>query len=205
MTPARFWDRAAPKYAARPIGNISAYEAGLARVRSHLKPTDQLLELGCGTGGTARLLASHVAEVTATDISPEMIRIAKARAEAEGTTGITHLAASLTGGLPDGPFDVVAGFNLIHLLPDPERDIARIRDHVKSGGLFISKTPCLTGLYGLLRPVIGAMRLAGQAPRVHFLSTARLDRAVTRAGFEIVETGNYPKSPPGHLIVARAV
>ena len=149
MTPARFWDRAAPKYSQRPIGNMAAYEAGLARVRSHLTGSDRLPELGCGTAGTARRLAP--------------------------------------------------------LLPDPERDIARIRDLVKPGGLFISKTPCLTGLFGLLRPVIGAMRLAGRAPKVHFLSPARLDRAVTAAGFEIVETGNYPKSPPGHLIVARRV
>ena len=205
MTPARFWDRAAPKYSERPIGNMAAYEAGLARVRSHLTGSDRLLELGCGTGGTARRLAPHVSEVTATDISPAMIEIARTRAAEESVTNITHLTATLEGGLPAGPFDVVAGFNLIHLLPDPERDIARIRDLVKPGGLFISKTPCLTGLFGFLRPVIGAMRLAGRAPKVHFLSPARLDRAVTAAGFEIIETGTYPKSPPGHLIVARRV
>lgn len=205
MTPARFWDRVAPKYAERKIGNMAAYEAGLARVRCHLDRSDQLLELGCGTGGTARLLAPHVAEVTATDISPAMIEIAETRARAEGVRNITHLVASPEGGLPPGPFDVVMAFNLVHLLPEPERDLARIRDLVAPGGLFISKTPCMTGLYGLLRPVIGAMRLVGRAPKIHFLRPDRLDRAVTAAGFEIVETGDYPKSPPGHLIIARRV
>ena len=204
MNAATFWDRAAPRYAARPIGNMEAYAHTLARTQSYLSATDHMLELGCGTGGTALEHAPHVVQITATDISPAMIAIAKAKPQPQPQSNITFLAAALGDGrMPAGPFDVVTGFNILHLLPDPAagiRDIARL---VKPGGLFISKTPCLAGRYSLLKPVIGAMRLVGKAPRVHFLSTAGLERAITQAGFEIIETGDFPKSPPSHFIVAR--
>ncbi len=54
---------------------MGAYHAKLARVRRHLRPSDRILEIGCGTGGTARALARDVAHVCATELSGEMIRI----------------------------------------------------------------------------------------------------------------------------------
>jgi 2-polyprenyl-3-methyl-5-hydroxy-6-metoxy-1,4-benzoquinol methylase len=202
MNTADFWDKTAPRYAARPIRNSEAYAHTLARTQSYLNAADHMLELGCGTGGTALEHAGHVARITATDISPAMIGIARAKPQPQGN--ITFLAATLDDGrLPDGPFDVVTGFNLLHLLPDPAAGIRSIAGLIRPGGLFISKTPCLAGRYSLLKPVIGAMRLVGKAPKVHFLSTARLEQAITQAGFEIIETGDFPKSPPSHFIVAR--
>jgi len=202
MNTAAFWDKAAPGYAARPIRDTQAYAHTLARTQSYLSKTDQMLELGCGTGGTALEHAPHVAQITATDISPAMIAIAEAKPQPEGN--ITFVTATLEdGAMPKGPFDVVTGFNILHLLPDPAQSLRAIAGLVKPGGLFISKTPCLAGRYSLLKPVIGAMRLVGKAPKVHFLSPARLETAIRAAGFEIIETGDFPKSPPSHFIVAR--
>lgn len=73
---ARFWDRAARKYAARPIAAPAEYERTLDRTRALLKSSDHVLELGCGTGTTALRLADGVERYLATDISPEMIAIA---------------------------------------------------------------------------------------------------------------------------------
>ena len=64
-----FWDRIAPKYAKSPVRDQQAYEATLARTRSYLGAEDKVLELGCGTGSTALILADAVAEYTATDLS----------------------------------------------------------------------------------------------------------------------------------------
>ena len=69
MTAQAFWDRHAPKYAKKPIADVTAYEEKLRCVTSLLKPTDRVLEIGCGTGGTARKIAPVVAHVTATDLS----------------------------------------------------------------------------------------------------------------------------------------
>ena len=92
--PARFWDRAARKYAAAPIKDMAAYEYTLDRTRAYLKPTDRVLELGRGTGSTALLLAGSVAQYHGTDISPEMIRIARDKADSDAVETITFTAAT---------------------------------------------------------------------------------------------------------------
>ncbi|WP_342070622.1 hypothetical protein [Yoonia algicola] len=52
-----FWNRVARRYAATPMRNQAAYEATLERISAHLKPTDPVLELGCGTQSTALRLS----------------------------------------------------------------------------------------------------------------------------------------------------
>ena len=49
-----FWDGVADKYAKTPIPDEADYAYTLERVRAHLKPGDRVLEIGCGTGSTAR-------------------------------------------------------------------------------------------------------------------------------------------------------
>ena len=55
--PIRFWDRIAKRYAARIIKDPAAYEAMLADAAGRLRPTDRVLEIGCGTGSIAIRLA----------------------------------------------------------------------------------------------------------------------------------------------------
>ena len=74
---ARFWDKVARKYAANAIADIAGYEATLQRVRALLAPDQSVLEIGCGTGTTALRLASATRQMLATDVSTEMIAIAR--------------------------------------------------------------------------------------------------------------------------------
>ena len=46
----------------------------------------EVLEFGCGTGGTAIIHAPYVKHIRAIDISGNMIAIAKGKAEADSTT-----------------------------------------------------------------------------------------------------------------------
>ena len=88
MTPSQFWDRRADAYSKKPVPDLEAYEQTLERVRAHLTPNDRVLELGCGTGMTARKLAACAREIVATDYSAEMIAIATAKA---GLEGLSHV------------------------------------------------------------------------------------------------------------------
>jgi len=206
---ASFWDNMAVRYSKSPIRDMEAYNASLDRTRSYLKPTDTALELGCGTGGTARILAPHLAHITATDISSEMIRIARERAAEEGTQNAKFEVADLETSLPKGgPYDVVMAHNLIHLLPDPTAAMQEVANLVKPGGLFISKTPCLAKAelgwkWRLMVMAIPLMQLLGKAPHVTSFSITELEQMILDAGFTIVETGSYPVTPPGRYIVAR--
>jgi hypothetical protein len=49
------------------------------------------------------------------------------------------------GSLPEGPFDVILGFNLLHLLQDRRLAFEYIAHELQPGGPFISKTTCLLG------------------------------------------------------------
>ena len=73
---AKFWDKIAAKYAKSPIKNMEAYNQTMDRTKSHLAKDDSVLEVGCGTGSTALLLADSVQHITASDISANMIDIA---------------------------------------------------------------------------------------------------------------------------------
>lgn len=202
---ARFWDRVARKYAARPVGDPEAYHATLERTKAHLKADQRVLEVGCGTGTTALILAPATGHLTATDVSGEMIAIAREKLSAGDPGNVAFEQAELTpSGLPAGPFDAVLAFNLLHLVEDLPAALLALRGRLVPGGLLISKTVCLGGWRALLLwPLIAAMRLFGKAPHVAFLKPAEMDRMVAGAGFEIIETGFYPVRSASRFIVAR--
>lgn len=208
-TDAPFWDKIAAKYAEDPIRDEAAYRQALARTCSYLKPDDRVLELGCGTGSTAIELASQVAEITVSDLSQGMLAIARDRAAAAGVGNI-HFHQGSVAQAPEGTFDVVLAHNLLHLLPDLQAALALVSARLPKGALFISKTPCLgetrgSAKYWLFKAMIPVMRFLGKAPTspVHFFDITSLEAAIKAAGFELVETGNYPVSTPGRYIVAR--
>jgi cyclopropane fatty-acyl-phospholipid synthase-like methyltransferase len=208
---AAFWNNAAPKYAKSAIADPAAYEYTLERTRSYLKPDDHVLELGCGTGSTPLLLAPHVKQITAMDLSSGMLAIAQEKTD---KAGIKNLQFVESGSVPStGHYDVVMGYSLFHLVPDMEARFKQINALLPEGGYFISKTACLAdagdsigGRFKslMIRVMIPLMQLVGKAPYVRRFTARELEAAVTKAGFEIVESGNHPKGPPpAHYIVAR--
>ena len=203
MTPTVFWDGIAQKYAKQPIGNMEAYEATLARVRHWLGAEMSVLEIGCGTGTTALKLADGVARYLGTDLSGEMVRIGNDKAADIASVSFETAAAESAGA--GQSFDAVLAFNLLHLVDDPAAVMAHVRGLLPKGGLFISKTPCLGGK-PWFRPLIWVLQKIGKAPApVHSLRPAQIEAALIAAGFEVVETGGYPKKLPNWLVVARAV
>ena len=201
-----FWDRNAEKYSKSPIKNMPAYEQTMERVRAHLKPTDNVLEVGCGTASTALLLSPDVAHITASDVSPKMIEIGRGKAKKSGTKNIDFVVGTpFSDALTPGAYDAVMGFSFLHLVEDLPATLTRIHELLKPNGMLISKTVCLaeqTRLWGI---PIALMRLLGYAPYVNLLTARDLERAIRDAGFEITETGFYPRKPPARFVVARKI
>lgn len=199
----QFWDKIASKYARKPIADPDAYEEKLRRVRYLLRPTDSVLELGCGTGSTAISLAPSVARITATDASFGMIRIAKSKLSADAAKSITFLVADAHHRVASEPFDALLAFNLFHLVEDLPRVLERAHSELKPGGLLITKTECLKQRNLFLRAIVPVMTWLGLAPRVAPLSVASLSELIECAGFEIEQTAFLNGQRANPFIVAR--
>ncbi|MFN4157851.1 MAG: class I SAM-dependent methyltransferase [Gemmobacter sp.] len=196
----RFWNRIADRYAARPLKNVAAYEAMLADVAGRLKDTDRVLEIGCGTGGTAIRLAPGVAQWTATDFSTEMVRIAQAK---PAGTNVTFRVAAAEDAFDGGPFDAVCAFNVLHLVRDLPDTLARIHTHLAPDGLLICKTWCFADVTLKLRLLFPVLRLFGVFPVATVFSASDFRAAIQDASFDIADErvfGDYPQNP---YIVAR--
>lgn len=202
----KFWDSIAEKYAKSSIGDMPAYEYTLDRTRAQLKPGDRVLELGCGTGSTALLLAQNAAQIVATDISPAMLAVGQRNADAQGITNV-QFAQAIPATAPDGPFDAVLAFNLLHLVEDLNATLSAIHQRLKPGGLFISKTICTPERrtpfsYRAMMLALPLLQMIGKAPPVRITRIAELERAITNAGFDIIEAGNHPVNPPRRYLIA---
>lgn len=115
-----------------------------------------------------------------------------------------QVAPISSAGLSFGQFDVAVAFNVLHLVPDLDEALSAIAERVRSGGLFISKTPCLgDSSLRFLKPGFKLMRAVGKAPHVSVFTRHILRRRITSCGFDIVEFGDFPRRPPRHFVVAR--
>ena len=172
----------------------------LAATAARLSPSDRVLEIGCGTGGTAIRLAPGVGAWIATDFSEEMVRIARAKPGAETVTFRVADAAEAIG---DGPFDAICAFNVLHLVEDLPGMLASVHDNLRPGGELIAKVWCFAEVRPLLRALFILLRLVGLSPVAHFLTQAQLREALGRAGLEIVEHRVFGAHPQNPFIVAR--
>ena len=189
---ARFWDRIARKYSTARIRDLVGYERTLERTRRFVSNSDMVLEVGCGTGTTALQLASSVSRIVGSDVSNEMITIAREKMTAQAchNAEFTVTAAERWPG-PAGTYDAVLAFNLLHLIADRSSTLAAIDRLLKPGGLFISKTPCLSEMNPLVRVAVPVMRFMGKAPFVSFFSATELEAEIARAGFTVIERDRH--------------
>jgi demethylmenaquinone methyltransferase/2-methoxy-6-polyprenyl-1,4-benzoquinol methylase len=115
----------------------------LARVHhdiaSRIHDGEAVLDLGCGTGTLAALLAEHGASVTAVDISPAMLDLAAERLRAAGLEqqvtlrecGVVELDA-----FPDASFDAITSTLVFSELSNDEiaYGLAECRRILRAGG-----------------------------------------------------------------------
>ena len=199
-----YWDRVAERYIAGKIANVDAYAQTLRLAAAHLTPDMTGVEIGCGSGMTARRLSPSMGRLTATDISDGMIDHARRlHAEENGPANLDYAVATLDD-LKDRQVDAVLAFNVLHLLPDRDAALARIHAMLRPNGMLVSKTPCVGGAYQAMRAAIMPMQWLGKAPEtLRYFTPAQLEASVRKAGFEILGTATLPRRPPARFIAAR--
>jgi SAM-dependent methyltransferase len=104
----------------------------LARVP---RPCGEALEIGCGAGAFSHALAARAERVLALDLSPEMIRVARAREPRRANLAF-ELADVASRPLPRERYDCIASIATLHHL-DPRVLIPRLRDALRPGGTLL--------------------------------------------------------------------
>ena len=184
---AKFWNKLARRYSRQKIGNPAAYEEKLRRTQALFTPQTRVFEFGCGTGGTARLHARHVAHVHAVDFSDQMIRIARERQAEEGVENVTFEVAGIDEVGTEARYDVVMAMSVLHLLPNWRGVIAKAHALSEPGGYFVTSTVAMERGPWYLRAALAVLRPFGLLPPMQFIGQATLRAEFEAAGFTVVD------------------
>ncbi|WP_020592546.1 class I SAM-dependent methyltransferase [Kiloniella laminariae] len=202
---ANFWDKIAVKYSKRPVGNEAAYQQKLQKSREYFRSDMEVLEIGCGTGTTALSHAPFVKHIRATDISSEMLKIARDKAKAQNIKNVTFEQSDIDHlTVPDQSLDAALALSLLHLVENKEDVIKRVYKMLKPGGYFITSTVCLGDnmkYFKLIAPIGKFFRLM---PLLKIFSAKEMETALTDAGFEIDHLWQ-PEKAVSIFIIARKV
>lgn len=158
------------------------------------EPGERVLELGCGAGDFSRVLAALVQSgrelaVTAVDVSPLQVRLARRRCDG---SGLRFLAADATAlGFAPESFDAVVGNAVLHHL-ELGPALAEVRRILRPGGRIFFTEPNLRNPQVWLEKRVGWLgrRLEASEDETAFLR-GRLAAAVAAAGFAEVAVAPF--------------
>lgn len=139
----RFWG----SFFGLPQGLLGRIGSRLMRRVSHsfsqamsavleLQPTDDLLDVGCGSAGLLVDHAAHVRYVAGLDASELQVSMARQRLAERIGSGTAEIVRADAAALPwdDGRFSVVTSVNVLKFVPDPGQALREMYRVLRPGG-----------------------------------------------------------------------
>lgn len=173
---------------------------------SEIQPGDKVLDIATGIGEPAVTAARKVmpnGKVIATDISPQMLEIARTRAKSFGLDGIMEFAESdgekLDFPEPAAKFDAVLSRWGLMFFPNLPSALVRIRDMLVTNGRLSaavwsapSKVPLLDISFSTVRKQINAPPPPPGTPGPFALADIEsLKQSFSQAGFKDIKTDTF--------------
>ncbi|OOW83073.1 bifunctional 3-demethylubiquinone 3-O-methyltransferase/2-octaprenyl-6-hydroxy phenol methylase [Xanthomonas axonopodis pv. clitoriae] len=192
----RWWDADGPQ---KPLHALNPVR--LEYVSARLEPAGaRVLDVGCGGGLLSESMARLGAQVTAIDLAPELVKVARLHSLESGVQvdyrvqSVEDLAAEQAGS-----FDAVTCMEMLEHVPDPTAIIRACASLLKPGGkLFLStlnRTPAAFAL-----AVVGAEYIARLLPKgTHhykdFIKPAELAAWLRNAGLQLEDVSGMLYEP----------
>lgn len=157
----RWWDPQGPQKALHALNPV---RLDYVKQRIALRGAS-VLDVGCGAGLLSEALAREGASVTATDLAPELIKVAKLH-KLESQISVDYRLQSVESLAAEQPgsFDAITCMEMLEHVPDPAAIIAACATLLKPGGqLFLStlnRTPAAFAL-----AIVGAEYVARLLPK----------------------------------------
>jgi ubiquinone/menaquinone biosynthesis C-methylase UbiE len=106
-------------------------------------PGARVLEIGCGGGVGVEVILDvfGAAAVDAFDLDPNMVAIAQRRLRSRGTQVRLWVGDAVAIEAPDGAYDAVFDFGIIHHVPNWRNVLVEVYRVLKPGGLFYAEEP----------------------------------------------------------------
>lgn len=167
-----------------PLGHLTEEVefAALSAAVGGLAPGQRLLDVGCGTGTFAQEAARKGARVTAVDLSPAMVAVARAKAKAAGLAADFRVADGAALPFTPRSFEQVTAVLVLEFARDPSsvlREAARV---LTPGGVLVVAALNRWSIWSLVRRVTGIWRPTIYR-EAHFFSRAELYVLLRGAGF----------------------
>ena len=138
-----FWNRLSSNYDKQ--AKDKAYKLIIDKSKKYLKTNDIILDFGCATGLYYVEFANNVKEIQAFDISSKMIDITRNKAKNNQIDNITFTQTNLFDKkYRETSFDSILALNILLYFEDVEKVLNRMSEFLKSDGLIITSTACLT-------------------------------------------------------------
>ena len=135
------WSRFAGVYDRFMKKDMDAYRIMIDKIIRTLSPNKKVLEVATGTGFIALGISNHLKQIDAVDFSPEMIGVAKTKAQKKGISNIRFGVQDATAlSFPSSSFDAVIIANTLHIMPESEKALGEIRRVLKTDGKLIAPT-----------------------------------------------------------------
>lgn len=136
-----FWDRIAGFYDITEKLNGKVYRKLVSTTEKLVPQGAVVLDVAAGTGELSFAAAKNAERVTCTDLSMNMLKVAKCKAKRQNIKNVDFDVRNIFE-LKDADetYDVVMAGNVLHLLDEPEKAVAELWRVTKKGGKLLLPT-----------------------------------------------------------------